>query len=241
MKSISLLTFSSNDGPEEPKRVGLFLDSIIAQDSNDWELLFLDLSDKNPFVIPSHPNIKIFRQTPYNGKSYPCYYRNWLATQSQSPLIGHINADCVYSPNFVSTMIKECHTKRLCMCQRKNTSQDEFRKIHTLQDAYEWNKRKTDLHGQGCCGDCQVIERSVFMYINGYFGTIINGEVSQENWKRFAYREDSWLWMYSRNENWNGYPFSNKPKVMQEHWVTDKMWILHLFHEERKNIQQWRQ
>lgn len=241
MCKISFIAFSANDNPDEEKRVGLFIESLLSQSEQDWELLFMDMSDDDKkFNIPKDERICSF--TPNIARSgnwwNPVFFRNYGVDVAKGDLVCHTNSDCIFAPNFAEVLLVIGGRDRLLTCQRRNTSEKQFRNIKTLQEVQQL-VTQLDLHGQGCCGDCQCMDRKQFLEIGGFYGLIQDGVVACRHEDKFKYREDSWLQYKVNKQNWGEYPFSKETHNIREIWITDKTWIVHLWHPERENIKKW--
>jgi len=241
MPKISLITLSKNDNKEEPKRFSLFVDSLLRQTEQDWELIFLDCSEDGcHFKAPKHKNIRQVKYTIKKKEDFnPAYLRNTGVLLATGEMICHTNTDCVLAPNFLEVIVSKCKKNILVQCERRDTTEKEFKGFSTLAlvDSIATSLKEK---GRGCCGDCQAMLREQFIDIGGYFGLICNGMAYEGKYKEHAFREDTYLQYKVNKTNWGKYKFSEEEHGIKEIWVNNKTWIVHLWHPERRAIQDWR-
>ncbi|RLD09145.1 MAG: hypothetical protein DRI44_09120 [Chlamydiae bacterium] len=228
MAKIDLIAFAALDEPLEQKRISLFLDSIFNQTNKNFLLYFLDCGDES-FKIRRFPSnfVYIRLNEHLQGKDWaPSYIRNLGSLMGNSPFLCHLNSDNVYAPNFVETIVKNLDENVLVLCQRKNTSFEQFIKISTIEDAYQLAP-SLQWHTKACCGDCQALSRELFIKIGGYYGLIENGKCIFPSLRQY-YKEDTWL-----------SKLFNREPHLKEIWVTGQTYMVHLFHAEREKIKSW--
>lgn len=214
---LTFILFGANDNQLEQKRVDLSIKSLLAQNYKDYKIWFMDCSLKKPFELPENERLKIiYNPVDTNSKEFlPSYYRNIGAFENDSLYIANVNSDCVYSNNVVQLVVKNLDKSRknIVHCKRQETNAKQFAKINTLGDI---KKIQPGLryNNPDCCGDLQCIRREWFLSFGGYYGLIKKDKVNKPIFEQ-ARREDTWL---------------QNSKAQKEIWITDKAYIVHLWH-----------
>jgi hypothetical protein len=237
---IAFLCYSINDNPLEQKRMTLFLQSLLNQHYDNYEVILLDCSAiKNRFKTPTHQRLQVEYYKPKIW--HPAFFRNYLALKTKADILIHVNADDIYSPlmcNFAAERII-ANPNLLLHCRRRDTSKKQFQQIATLEDAYKIALKVKPR--RGCCGDFQAITREMFMKIGGYRKLIVDNKIANRKiTMQNAYQEDSWLHLCAA-KNLFGLEIENYTSLTKERRLNpkEKFWILHLWHPKRSGKSKW--
>lgn len=223
---LTFIAFGRNDEAGEPKRVRLFVESLLCQTASDICLWFWDASQSDKqFKLPDDNRIIIHQEPVPMGTLWnPTYYRNVGALTAETEYIAHVNTDCVYGIDVAQQIITNLRkAKKLIQCKRKPTSKNQFDKINSLKDAYKIAKEINKHESQAVCGDLQALHRQKFLDLKGYNGLIKDGVAIMGDYVDLSKNEDTYL----RKK------FDNKNSV----WIQDKTFVLHLWHTKRENAE----
>ena len=242
MKKLTFCAFSANDGTNIQEQTLLFINSLLKQDTDESCVLFFDCSTtESKFKLPEHPSLTVVHNPitdPYKWNR--SIIRNEIALRADTPIICQVCADCCYSPNFASTLIKEMGDGNKCLCcRRRTTSQDQFKQILKDNSIVPQMAPKLSLDSQAPCGECQCMMREQFIELGGYYKLIRNNKCSPGVWNKTAGRDDTDLmWQIRKDRH-----YKNTQHTITEKWIEDisDVWIVHMWHPERQHSKKWNQ
>ncbi|MBU1067392.1 glycosyltransferase family 2 protein [Patescibacteria group bacterium] len=223
MKSLSFIEFCRNDSENEMRLLNLHIESLLLQDTEDFDIILIDLSVDEKIPKMSE-RIKIYNiPISIEEEFSPPHIRNIGAMLSDTPMICHINSDCIYGTNFASTLINNMNKypvnmRRQILCKRRNCLED----FDSLEHGYKI-AQNTKYGSKYSCGECQCCWRYWFINVfQGYYGLIRNGKVYNPD--KTICKEDI--------------DFGYLVKGVERIWVDNQTWILHMKHEQRqlKNV-----
>lgn len=226
MARLTFICYSRNDEINEQKRVALSIESLLRQSCQDFVILFYDFSAPGrEFVLPDSDLLTHHKSPMPVGKDWrPAYVRNCGALATTTPLLAHINTDIVFSENFCKILLdKQIKCDKLVLCERRNTTEEQFNNIKTLKDVDKIS-HSLKLHDRNTCGDLQCMSRENFLNVGGYHELIKNGIAERGDWHTQAYGEDEP--MLSKLES----------KGIATNWIGQgEAWMVHLWHRHRLN------
>ncbi len=231
MKKLTFCLFSANDTEGEPERVFLSLQSLLVNTENSC-IIFTDCTQSGMTELrtPNHPDLKVIRRPTSIKKDWnPSVIRNEMALLVDTPIVCHVCADCVYSPNFADSVIKSMgEGNRFICCKRKDTNREQMLEI--LRGGLPIAAKMADslpIMHPSAYGECQGMMLEQFLSRGGYYGMIQNGGITKMDWDKTAGCEDANMMMYIRHQE----EFANEKHTIQEVWINGpNTWIIHLFH-----------
>ena len=221
---------TSRNFPGEQQRVEWSVQSVLNQECNAHQLLFLDLSPiDHRFILPQHKRLQVFTWENCSLKDnwYMCYLRNWLALRATTKYIVHVNADVIYDPQTAATILKRITEKgdsTLLQCRRCKSSQKQYGGLRSFKDVMTlWKTcKKKDSHQ--ACGELQGMSREAFIEMGGYHGLIKDGKIQQPFNIKQGRHEDTYLW---------------RQQLKYTVWIDDTIHIMHMWHPPRPAVKKW--
>ena len=221
---VTFIAFGRNDEAGEPKRMSLFIESLLNQTLQDICLWLWDASQPDrAFNIPDDDRIIVRREpVPIGALWNPTYYRNVGVLENQCEYLAHVNTDCVYGPDTAQQVMANLKkAKKLILCRRKPTNKSQFDSIDSFAKACEIAKTIKKTEGVNVCGDLQAVHRQQFLQLGGYHGLIKSGQAIVGDYVDLSKNEDTQL--------------KKKYGTKNLVWIQNKTFVLHLWHPRREN------
>ena len=195
---LSLLALCRNDNALEQKRLRLFVESLLNQEYKHWELILWDSSIGQVFEVPEDPRITLIRSQVPDNEWYPAVYKNKIAQMAKYENICHVNADCVYAPNFVSCVLEHIEDDNVVYCWRWPISEEQFADLNTVKDVLKFKKTK-NAPNKSPQGECMAMRTKTFMTFKGFYHMIGKENVDIAKCL-YGFAEDVWLYKYVQSK-----------------------------------------
>lgn len=249
MSKVTFIAFSANDQENEQKRVSIFIQSLLQQTDDRFQILFFDCSDVDRrFVLPADDRLQV-EYFDSNGEVLnPTYIRNLGAVKANTPYIAHVNADNYYSNNIVATIIEflDNNDGQLLLCRKYKTTQQQCDNVNDVSDLLSIPITAIKRGGKRGCGDFQALSRQHFIEMGGYYDLISDNIVEKGDFKHRGVTEDVYLRDYcilgsrgKKSMKVRAHTFLINPEyALNVMWIDTLCTIIHMWHPMRGVITQ---